>query len=161
MVCPTRPPWYPHGKMRPRKVIWRATAGTVILLTALFAQRPFREFPGNEYGDFPLPPDHQTPGEWTFARLMYPPFTGGYYGRGSGFGPSAGARPRARPSCPPHPPPPARHFAAAMRRLTRVYARSVEQPVNIEEGDQYDWPFLYAVEVGRWDLNEVQVRGLR
>jgi len=146
--------------MRPRKVIWRATAGTVIFLTALFAQRPFREFPGNEYGDFPLPPDYQTPGEWTFARLMYPPFRGGY-GRGFGFGRYGGDWHFGRSSWTTDYPRSDRHFAAAMRRLTRVYARSVEQPVNIEEGDQYDWPFLYAVEVGRWDLNEVQVRGLR
>ena len=37
-------------------------------------QRPFREYPGTEYEHFALPQDYQQPGEWTFARLMYPPF---------------------------------------------------------------------------------------
>ena len=29
-----------------------------------------------------------------------------------------------------------RHFIQALRRLTRVHARSVEQPVNLDDGDQ-------------------------
>ncbi len=32
---------------------------------------PFRQYPGVEYYDFPLPPDYATPGEWVFARFMY------------------------------------------------------------------------------------------
>ena len=28
-----------------------------------------------------------------------------------------------------------RHFALALRRLTRINARSVEQPVNLDDGD--------------------------
>jgi hypothetical protein len=54
-----------------------------------------------------------------------------------------------------------RHFAAALRRLTRVDARSVEQPVNLEWGDPYDWPFLYGVEVGHWGLTDDQTKALR
>ena len=54
-----------------------------------------------------------------------------------------------------------RHFAQALRRLTRVHTRSVEQPVNLDELDQYDWPWLYAVEVGTWDLTGEQVEKLR
>ena len=38
----------------------------------LRAQRPFREYPGTEYNDFPLPPDYQQKAEWTRARLRYP-----------------------------------------------------------------------------------------
>jgi hypothetical protein len=41
----------------------------------------------------------------------------------------------------------------ALRRLSRIHARSVEQPVNLEEHDQFDWPWLYGVEVGHWDLS--------
>ena len=48
-----------------------------------------------------------------------------------------------------------------MRRLTRVHSRSVEQPVNLDEGDEYDWPFLYAVEVGHWQLTDAQAKALR
>jgi hypothetical protein len=49
----------------------------------------------------------------------------------------------------------------AVRRLTRLHARSVEQPVNLEEGDQYDWPWLYGVEVGHWQLTDAQAAALR
>jgi hypothetical protein len=146
--------------MRLRKAIWRAVAGTILLLTAVFAQRPFREFPGNEYEDFPLPPDYQTPGEWTFARLMYPPANVGRYGYGYGYR-FRGDWHLGRSSWTTDYPRSDRHFSAALRRLTRLSARSAEQPVNLEEGDQYDWPFLYAVEVGHWDLTDQQARALR
>jgi hypothetical protein len=54
-----------------------------------------------------------------------------------------------------------RHFMTALRRLTRVHARSVEQPINLDDGDQYDWPWLYGVEVGHWNLTDEQAKRLR
>jgi hypothetical protein len=39
--------------------------------------------------------------------------------------------------------------------------RSAEQPVNLEEGDQYDWPWLYAVEVGHWNLTDEMAKSMR
>ena len=43
-------------------------------------QRPFREFPGVEYDEVSrCPATIGKPGEWAFARLMYPP-VGRYYG---------------------------------------------------------------------------------
>jgi hypothetical protein len=33
-------------------------------------QRPWREYPGFEYTNFPIPPDYQEKTEWAFARLM-------------------------------------------------------------------------------------------
>jgi hypothetical protein len=54
-----------------------------------------------------------------------------------------------------------RHFSEALRRLTRISARSAEQPVNLEEGDQYDWPWLYAVEVGHWNLTDAMAKSMR
>src|SRR5215472_15985034 len=45
---------------------------TLALIFVAFGQRPFREYPGVEYENFPKPSDWQVPGEWTFARLMYP-----------------------------------------------------------------------------------------
>ena len=42
-----------------------------------------------------------------------------------------------------------RHIAALVRRLSIIDARSVEQPVNLDDGDDvFNWPWLYAVEVG-------------
>jgi hypothetical protein len=54
-----------------------------------------------------------------------------------------------------------RHFAQALRRLTRIHVRSAEQPVNLEEGDEYDWPWLYAVEVGHWNLTDEMAKSMR
>ena len=49
-----------------------------------------------------------------------------------------------------------------VRRLTSVDARSVEQPVNLDDGDDvFNWPWLYAVEVGTWDLSDSQAAQLR
>src|SRR5580700_4274433 len=137
-------------------------AAGIALLSMLYAfQLPFREYPGVEYrlGDIPLPPDFQEKTEWTFARLMYPPTPGGRYGRGYGFRGGSWKQgftiwtqdyPRAD-----------RHFVQAMRRLTRLHVRSVEQPVNLDEGDVYDWPWLYAVQTGSWQLTDAQAKGLR
>jgi hypothetical protein len=55
-----------------------------------------------------------------------------------------------------------RHFLDAIRRLTRLNARSVEQPVNLDDHDDvYNYPWLYAVFVGEWDLTDQQARTLR
>ena len=55
-----------------------------------------------------------------------------------------------------------RAFAQAVRRLTRIDARSVEQSVNLDDGDEiYNWPWLYAVQVGEWGLTEQQAKKLR
>ena len=55
-----------------------------------------------------------------------------------------------------------RHIAALVRRLSVIDARSVEQPVNLDDGDDvFNWPWLYAVEVGQWDLTDAQAAQLR
>src|SRR5947207_2182604 len=124
----------------------------------MFAQLPFREYPSVEYGESaPLPPDWQRSGEWAFARLMYPPGPNdGYRGRFDGDwrqGISLWTQDG---------PPADRNFSAAVRRLTRIDARSVEQDVNLEDGDEvYNWPWLYAVQVGEWGITDFQAKVLR
>jgi len=55
-----------------------------------------------------------------------------------------------------------RHFAQALRRLTRVHVRSVEQPVNPDDLDDfYNWPWLVAGEMGDWKLTDQQSKTLR
>jgi hypothetical protein len=135
-----------------------------LVLTSLAAQRAFREYPGREYESFPLPPDYRDKAEWVFGRLMYPPamFGGRGFGRGGGRGRFGGADwTQGYSSWTTDYPRSDRHFSEAMRRLTRVHSRSVEQPVNLDEGEAYDWPFLYAVEVGHWDLTGGQAKALR
>jgi hypothetical protein len=134
--------------------------GGLMLAGVLYAfQRPFRQFNGVEYriGELPLPDDYREKTEWAFARLMYPPGEGGingYYGRDLDWhlGVSDWTQdfPRAD-----------RHFSQAVRRLTRLHVRSVEQCVNLDEGDAFDWPWLYAVQVGEWGLTHQQTQALR
>ena len=46
--------------------------------------------------------------------------------------------------------------------MTRIDSRSVEQPVNLDDDDDvYNYPFLYAVQVGQWDLTRAQAAKLR
>ncbi len=143
-----------------RKAVWRM-GGAVVLLSALFAyQRPFRVYPSMEpYDDIPLPADYQEKSEWVQARLMYPQHPNARFGRrrwGVGDWTQGGTSwtqdyPRAD-----------RHFATALRRLTRVHARSVEQPVNLDDGDDvFNWPWLVAGEMGDWRLTTAQAKTLR
>jgi hypothetical protein len=140
-------------------------ASLAIFGTTLAAfQMKWRVYTSMEpYDDIPLPPDYQAPADWVFARLMYPQNPNGRGGRG-GFGFRRGNRdwreggtswtqdyPRAD-----------RHFATALRRLTRLDARSVEQPVNLDDGDDvYNWPWLAAGEMGDWLLTPEQAAKLR
>src|ERR1039457_1013111 len=71
----------------------------------LRAQRPFREYPGLEYENFPLPPDYQEKTEWTRARLRYPGIGWGY---------------RAERNWTIDYPRSDRHLLQGVRRLTRI-----------------------------------------
>ena len=128
------------------------------MISVLYAQRPFRVYPSVEgYDTMPLPSDWQRSAEWTFARLMYPPGPlDGYYPRFQGpwqEGLSLWTQDYPKAD---------RALSAAVGRLTRVDARSVEQPVNLDDGDEvYNWPWLYAVQVGEWGLTEAQCKKLR
>ena len=44
-------------------------------------------------------------------------------------------------------------FLAALRRLTRVDARSYQQVVNLDSDDIFNYPFVYAVQVAELDLH--------
>lgn len=140
-----------------RKASWRAVSGLVLLGAVYAFQRPFHQFPGVEYRRFEVPPDWQEKGEWAFARLMYPPGPlDGYRGRFDGDwrqGLSLWTQDYPRAD---------RHFSLALRRLSRIHVRSVEQPVNLEDGDEvYNWPWLYAVQVGEWGLTQDESMVLR
>jgi hypothetical protein len=129
-----------------------------VFIGALYAfQRPFRQYPGVEYFSFELTPDWQEKGEWAFARLMFPPGPNdGYAGRFDGDfrqGLSLWTQDYPRAD---------RHFSQAVRRLTRIHVRSVEQSVMLEDGDEvYNWPWLYAVQVGEWGLTEQEAKVMR
>jgi len=138
-------------------------AASVGLLSALYAfQRPFRVYPSMEaYDDIPLPLDYQEKTEWVQARLMYPQHPDARFGgRRWRFG--AGDWREGGTSWTQDYPRADRHFAMALRRLTRVHVRSVEQPVNLDDGDDvYNWPWLVAGEMGDWLLTDEQAAKLR
>ncbi|MGA3189826.1 MAG: DUF4159 domain-containing protein [Bryobacteraceae bacterium] len=122
--------------------------------SVLRAQKPFKEWPAIEYSDFPLPDDYQVKHEWTRARLRYSDITG-YPGR-SYYGPNfAGFWTMDFPRSD-------RHLLAGVRRLTRIDSRSVEQVVSLDGSDDvYNWPVLYGVEVGHWNLTDEEAAQLR
>ena len=91
------------------------------------------------------PPDAYEDTEFAFARLRFrSPMDGRYRSR---WGTDANKSER--------------QFIQGLRRLTRIHARSVEQIVDIDSDEIYDWPWLYAVAIGDWELSDSQVVRLR
>src|SRR6516225_1497426 len=117
---------------------------------ALRAQRPFQQYDAAAYDDFPLPSDWGQKTEWTRARLRYPSVYARYYRRGGDLNWTVDY-PRSD-----------RHLMRGVRRLTRINTRSVEQVVELDGSDDiYNWPMLYSVEVGHWNLPDDQAAQLR
>jgi hypothetical protein len=140
--------------MRFRPVFWLlmlALAGWGVLR----AQRPFRQYRAAEYADFPLPDDYRQSAEWTRARLHYNSVPVVHFYRASPLQWTVDY-PRSD-----------RHLLAGIRRLTRIDTRSVEQVVDADSGvdgdenDIFNWPSLYAVEVGHWNLSDKEAAKLR
>ena len=117
---------------------------------ALDAQKPFKEYPGREYENFPLPPDWDEKTEWTRARLRYNAVNVHGY-RDTEWRSWTIDYPRSD-----------RHLLQGIRRLTRLNTRSVEQVVDLDGSDDvYNWPFLYGVEVGHWNLSDAESARMR
>ena len=119
---------------------------TVVLLSTLasvvFAQRGgFRR----GYAPAPDAPMVGEPKEWTFARLAY-------YGNGAARrgGSWATDYPRAE-----------EHFSEAVERLTRIDVHPNGYIVSPDTDALFDYPWLYAVEVGSWGFTEEQAARMR
>jgi len=144
--------------IKPNKPLW---VGAVVLALCggMYAfQRPWRLFESLEsYDDIPMPVDAQDPAEFVFARLMFPSlpyarfeFRGRRNWREGGTSWTEDY-PRAD-----------RHFVIALRRLSRVNARGLEQAVNPDDVDDiYNWPWLYSGLTGNWDLTDEQAAKIR
>jgi Domain of unknown function (DUF4159) len=140
-----------NRKERPRRGLAAALAASCLIGVAFADPLPFREYPGYEYQDYELPTDFRDPAEWVFGRLMYPSI--GWDGGGWRNGGTSWTIDYPRGD---------RHIAALVRRLSVINARSVEQPVNLDDDDDvFNWPWLYAVEVGQWQLTDSQAEKLR
>ena len=140
-----------------------AAAGLAALVgAAVYALRAFRQYPSMEgYDNIPLPPDYAEKTEWVQARLMYPQHPNARFSRFSRFyglpdwheGGTSWTQDYPRAD---------RHFASALRRLTRIHVRSAEQPVSPDDiDDLYDWPWMVVGEMGDWKLTDSQAKNLR
>ncbi len=92
------------------------------------------------------PPDQPLvgePKEWTFARLAYD----GGGRRGGGY---ATDYPRAE-----------YHFSQAVERLTRIHVHPDGHVISPNTDALFDYPWLYAVEVGSWTFNVAQAARIR
>ena len=141
------------------KSLLAAGAALLTLGSALAWQLPWREYPGQD--NIEVPSDYQERTEWMFARLMYPPYMGPLLGRGFRYYRGADWK-HGRSSWTTDYTAADRHVSRALRRLTRIHVRSVEQPVDLDDGDDvFNYPWLYAVEVGHWQLTDSQVKQFR
>jgi len=136
-----------------------AVYGLSIIVSLCAFQQPFRDFPGVEYspGEIPVPADYRENTEWAFARLKFPGggLNDGYYPRFQGdyrLGRSLWTQDYPRAD---------RHFSLAVRRLTRVHVRSAEQVVDLDSDDIFNWPWIYAVQVGEWGVTTPEAHLLR
>ena len=141
--------------MRLRYALLVALLGSAFGI-ALLAQRPFREYPAIEYGNFPIPPDYNQKTDWVRARLRYPdiygyPFRTLYMQDGTEF-PGYWTMDYPRSD---------RHLLTGVQRLTRINSRAAEQVVSLDGTDDvYNWPMMYAVEVGHWLLPDEEAKQL-
>ncbi len=53
------------------------------------------------------------------------------------------------------------HFTMGVRRLTRLDIGSQSRMLRLTDDRIFDYPWLYAVEVGRWDLTDEEAARLR
>ena len=127
-------------------------AGILLLMawgTLLAFQRRLRDFPFRDSEYDVTPPDGNEKTEYSFARLRYPSFRSGnswWQMRGHW----AIDYPKAD-----------RQFVQGVRRLTRLNVRSIEQVVDLEGDEIFDYPWIYVVEPGHWDLTDKQCQKLR
>jgi hypothetical protein len=92
----------------------------------------------------------ETPGRWPFywTRAIYSGYSRGYGRRSSGSW--ATDYPKAD-----------QQFLVVLNRLVRLNAYGWENAVHLADPNLRRFPVLYAVEVGRMDLTEAEVEGLR
>src|SRR5688572_13469811 len=110
------------------------------LWTALYAQRQRPWYMEENYIE---PENANEKTEFVFARLNYP----NYGGVGDRIWNMRGNWTIDYPTAD-------RHFVRGVRRLTRVHTRSMEQVVNLETDEVFNWPWMYAVEPGHWELSD-------
>jgi len=133
--------------MRLRAAVMLAPVLGLAIWSILYAQGGFPRFWDEEDNPAPIPADANEKTEFAFARLRYPSIRGSYRWFRGGW---ATDYPKAD-----------RQFVQGVRRLTRIHTRSVEQVVDLDSDEIYNWPWIYGVEVGHWSLSDKQATRLR
>jgi hypothetical protein len=54
-----------------------------------------------------------------------------------------------------------RQFITGLKRLTRVHARSIEEIIDVESDEIFNWPWLFAVSPGDWQLTDAHCARLK
>jgi hypothetical protein len=131
-----------------------ALAGAIAGAASVDAQRAFRVFPSFEgdVAEAPLPPDYEIPGELVIGHLMFPDGRS-RSGNQWKFGGTGWTDDYPKGD---------RALVQMLRRFTRTHVRAVEQPVDLEEGDDaHYWPFLVAGLARSMELTDQQAERLR
>ena len=96
-----------------------------------------------------LPTNTNEKAEWIFARFHYPSAAGEFSGF-RGFRRWAADYPKSD-----------RQFVMGVSRLTRIQTRPLEQVVDADSDELYNWPWIFVEDAGAWSLNDAQARRLR
>jgi hypothetical protein len=131
-----------------------AGVGLALLIPSaiLFGQQTFQQERARRWQQYEVemqdpvddPPDAWVEKEFVFARLRYrSPFDGRFRSR---WGTDANKSDRL--------------FMMGLRRLSRVDTRSVEEVVDVDSDEMFNFPWLYAVSTGTWSISPTQAARL-
>ncbi len=134
-----------------RRALMRGAAACILLSCAgwLVAQRGYRDIllPPESPWSVHEPPGSGRPSEFVLARMAY---TDRYADQLLDMRPWQIDTPAAE-----------RHFLQGLQRLSVIDARPNETYVHPNDPEVFDYPFLYVVEAGHWDLTASEVERIR
>src|SRR5207244_4327989 len=142
-----------EGLMKPRRRRRRWVVAVCLcllvsapLLQALQNWQVWQRVRQHDAEEVPIPGNADEETEYYFVRLAY---QSGPYAR------------RWRQAWMTDSPAADRHFLQGVRRLTNIHARSLEVYLRPLDEKLFNYPWVYAVEVGQWYLNEDEAARLR
>lgn len=129
---------------KPARMAWIAIALSLVTATVLAQVRNASEPTGSS---------RESQGEFQFVRLAY---SSNRYGRSS-YGGGYGGRQRWQTDWPDA----EYHFSRGIDRLTRVAVAPQGRILTPLDEEIYDFPWIYAVEVGYWHLDSQEAARMR
>src|SRR6202521_5956120 len=117
-------------------------------LLALQPSQPQRGYGRSDYSNYAAVSNEKA--EFGWSRLRYNSAYGGGGFGGFRYGTWSQDYPKAD-----------RQFLIALKRLTRINAKSTEQVVDLDSDDIFNWPFVYAVQVQSWAFTDEEAKRMR